>query len=754
MIPAQNLVEDFASYDIDLNAAFADVETVDANLLFSVSGNSNINVSIAGGIATISTTANWNGSETLTFTATDEGTSSVDQVVIFTVAAVNDDPTVANPIADVTVAEDAVPTVIDLSAVFADVDIATNSDSLTYSVVSSDGTLVTAAISGTDLTLTYLADQNGSATVTVTATDTNGSATVSDPFTVTVTPANDPPIITSDGSGPNANISVAENTTLVTTVTATDVDGDTLNYSITGGVDAAHFSIDNVTGELSFVAPPNYENSADQNGDNIYAVTIRASDGNGGFDNQSLSITVTDVNEFPISAISDTDAAANTVNENAISGTTVGVRASATDPDSGDTVSYSLDDNAGGLFTIDNNTGIVTVAGALDAETATSHSITIRATSSDASFSTLSLSISVTDMNEFNVGPVTDSNGIANAVAEDANIGTTVGISALATDADVTDNIVYSLSDNAAGRFAIDTNTGIITVNGALDYELNSSHSVTVLATSSDGSTSQQIFTTNVTDVSEDIPVDDTPTTDPPIEDSDPIDEITPDDPTSEPDDPTEDPFLDEGPQDFEEIMIIPDLTETDELIALGEDPAVELTEDIQDSVEGLRLEGSQKRPENDSSYRYFDNNLYKEVISAQHLDYQYQASENVLELDEFDDFGTIDFESNNFDEVITRGDYDLLRQEIDEAFNKQFKSEAVKTKIVTATAATFTIGIISYLLRAGSLAAALASSLPLWRGFDPIIVFSDKKKKDKDQDELPDTEELNADSFFEDDAE
>ena len=43
-------------------------------------------------------------------------------------------------------------------------------------------------------------------------------------------------------------------------------------------------------------------------------------------------------------------------------------------------VTYSLDDDAGGLFAIDANTGMVTVAGALDAETATSHDITMRAT--------------------------------------------------------------------------------------------------------------------------------------------------------------------------------------------------------------------------------------------------------------------------------------------------------------------------------------------------------------------------------------
>ena len=53
----------------------------------------------------------------------------------------------------------------------------------------------------------------------------------------------------------------------------------------------------------------------------------------------------------------------------------------ADDPDGTDTVSYSLDDDASGRFTIDANTGEVTVAGAIDREAAASYDITVRATS-------------------------------------------------------------------------------------------------------------------------------------------------------------------------------------------------------------------------------------------------------------------------------------------------------------------------------------------------------------------------------------
>ncbi len=131
-IPDQTLAEDFASYTIDLNAAFADVETADNALVYSVAGNTNINVSIASGIATITPTANWNGSETLTFRATDAGSLFVEQDVLFTVTPVNDTPTVEATIPDQTLAEDFASYTIDLNAAFADVE--TADAALVYSV--------------------------------------------------------------------------------------------------------------------------------------------------------------------------------------------------------------------------------------------------------------------------------------------------------------------------------------------------------------------------------------------------------------------------------------------------------------------------------------------------------------------------------------------------------------------------------------------------------------------------------------------
>src|SRR5262249_37443992 len=95
-----------------------------------------------------------------------------------------------------------------------------------------------------------------------------------------------------------AAVSIVESTTAVTTVTATDPDADqTLTYSIIGGADAGKFTIGSTTGALSFVAAPNFEAPTDAGGNNVYDVTVQASDAHGGIDTQAIAVTVTDVFE-------------------------------------------------------------------------------------------------------------------------------------------------------------------------------------------------------------------------------------------------------------------------------------------------------------------------------------------------------------------------------------------------------------------------------------------------------------------------
>ena len=101
------------------------------------------------------------------------------------------------------------------------------------------------------------------------------------------------PHITSNGGLATANVSIAESTTAVTTVTATDADTtDVLTYSISGGADMAKFTINAATGLLSFASAPLAASPTDAGADNVYDVEITAADGNGGNAVQALAVTV------------------------------------------------------------------------------------------------------------------------------------------------------------------------------------------------------------------------------------------------------------------------------------------------------------------------------------------------------------------------------------------------------------------------------------------------------------------------------
>ena len=99
---------------------------------------------------------------------------------------------------------------------------------------------------------------------------------------------NEPPVITSA-----ASVTAQENQTSVDTVTYTDSNNsDTITFSITGGTDASSFSITS-SGVLTFITSPNFESQSS------YSLSVTADDGNGGTDSQSISVSISNVNEVP-----------------------------------------------------------------------------------------------------------------------------------------------------------------------------------------------------------------------------------------------------------------------------------------------------------------------------------------------------------------------------------------------------------------------------------------------------------------------
>ncbi|MGI9383646.1 MAG: cadherin domain-containing protein, partial [Methyloligellaceae bacterium] len=282
--------------------------------------------------------------------------------------------------------------------------------------------------------------------------------------------------------------------TVVATLATVDGDaGDSFTYALTSDP-SGFFEIVGNQIRVKAAAAIDFETAIDHD------VTVQVTDSDGNSYSEVVTITVNDVNEFGVSAVTDVDAAANAIADSASAGTLVGVTAFADDADATDTVSYTLDD---ARFTIDTG-GVVRVApgASFDFDTEPTVDITVTATSTDGSTAQQLFTVDVNDLNQV-VEPVNDSDATANTVDETAAVGTIVGITALATDPDGTDTVTYSLSNDAGGLFAIDANTGVVTVAGAIDREAAASYDIEVTATSTDGSTSVQSFTIAVNDVDE-----------------------------------------------------------------------------------------------------------------------------------------------------------------------------------------------------------------------------------------------------------
>jgi hypothetical protein len=445
-------------------------------------------------------------------TSTDGSTSSqsftiaVQDIDEFDVSALADANAAANTVAE----NSAAGTVVGLTARASDADATTNAVNYAFTTAGNPGNLFAIDAASGVVTVAGALDFEAapSRTVEIRATSADGSISTQS-FTIAVSDVN-------ENSGPVGAVAdlnaaantVAENaaagTAVGVTARAVDPDAtDTVTYSLSDNA-GGRFAINATTGVVSVANGTllNAEAAAAHN------LTIVATSTDGSTTTQALAVAVQDVDEFDVSAVADTNNAANSVAENATTGTVFGITALASDADATASVSYALSDNAGGRFAINATTGVVTVADGtlLNAEAATAHTLVAVATSTDGSTSSQSFTIAVQDIDEFDVSALADANAAANTVAENSAAGTVVGLTARASDADATTNAVnyaFTTTGNPGNLFAIDASTGVITVAGALDFETSPSRTVEVRATSADGSSSTQSFTIAVSDVVE-----------------------------------------------------------------------------------------------------------------------------------------------------------------------------------------------------------------------------------------------------------
>ncbi len=543
-----SVAEDAASLSVDLRGLVADVETADANLSYVIVGGpaaaaGALSATGTNGVFSFVPAADFNGSASFTYRVSDRGDpdncvagpgcsaalASAVRTFTITVTPVNDLPVAADG-AD-TVAEDAASLSVDLRALVADAE--TADANLVYAVVSGPavgaGTLTATGTNGV-FSFVPAADFNGSASFTYSVTDRGdpdncapagpacdvARTSAVKTFTITVTPVNDAPAITSNGGGPTAAVSVPEGTTSVTDVNAIDPDaGTTLTYSIAGGADAGAFVIDGASGVLSFLTAPNFEAPGDANGDNVYLVNVSVSDG-ALADTQDLTVTVLDVlveNQAP-AIISN--GGGPTASVPVVENTTAVTDVDATDPDPGTTLTYTLAGGAdAGRFQIDGGTGMLTFTTAPDFEAPVDANgdnvYEVIVSASDGSLSaTQALSVVVGDSLETpaNLPPVITSAGAGDSAEIQTDEGATPVGTVTASDPEGAP-VAYAIRGGAdAALFSLDPVSGALAFLSAPDYEspadrdLNNAYEVVVEA--SDGSlTDVQALVVRVRNVNE-----------------------------------------------------------------------------------------------------------------------------------------------------------------------------------------------------------------------------------------------------------
>ncbi|MET0393564.1 MAG: cadherin domain-containing protein, partial [Chitinophagaceae bacterium] len=232
----------------------------------------------------------------------------------------------------------------------------------------------------------------------------DGDTSVTQRFKIKITDANDhAPVITSYGGEFSVTLRMEENTTAaVGTVAATDVDKNTaITYSLVDEEDAGRFFVSASAGELKFITPPDFDQPGDVDGDNVYIVTVKASDGDSSA-TQRFKIKITNVNDnAPAFGSYGGEAIVNLqVPENEQLVTIV----AAADADSSPVTYSILNDNDGAIFSV-SSTGQLSFLTPPDfdhpADGNGDNTYTVSVKASDGSLSAVQqFVITVTDLND------------------------------------------------------------------------------------------------------------------------------------------------------------------------------------------------------------------------------------------------------------------------------------------------------------------------------------------------------------------
>jgi gliding motility-associated-like protein len=405
-------------------------------------------------------------------------------------------------ITSVTVAEGSttITGTIDMTAAAATYTVELFTNSTTYTPANGQGETYLDNVS-----VTTNAAGHGAFTKTIVGSFTNISATLTDEvnntseFALTKAANTVPTDITLSANSINEN-AAADAT--VGNFTTTDTEGGTMTYTLVSGTGDTNNTAFNISGSsLRITASPDYETK------NSYSVRIRTTDQGGLWYEKVFTISINDVDEsLPNTAPTNITLSANSINENAAADATIG-NLTSTDPDAGNTFTYSLVSGTGdtdnSAFNI--SAGNLTIKASPDYETKNSYTVRIRTTDQGGLWYEKSFVITIGDVNESlpNAAP-TNISLSAGSINENTAAGSAI-VSLSTTDADAGNTFTYSLAsgtgDTDNGAFDISGNS--LTIKASPDYETKNSYTVRIRTTDQGGLWYEKSFVISINNINE-----------------------------------------------------------------------------------------------------------------------------------------------------------------------------------------------------------------------------------------------------------
>ena len=296
---------------------------------------------------------------------------------------------------------------------------------------------------------------------------------------------------------------VAENSTAVTSISASDADGDDLTFSLTNTADSSFFSLDSSSGVLAFASAPDFETPLDAGTNNTYELELSVFDGSH-TTTESITISVINVDEAPSFAAATVDLP---INENT-SGSVY--QAQASDPEQA-TLTYSASGTDASLFTLDPASGELTFKQSpnfeapVDSGADNVYELDIAA-NDGTNQASQAITITVTNVNE------TPSFATTSVNLDTAENNSSFAYTAeAATDPDQGQQLSYQLSGDDAAAFNFDTSTRSLTFKQSPDFETptdqdsNNAYQIDIIASDGEYETTQSIAIA-VTDLNDESP--------------------------------------------------------------------------------------------------------------------------------------------------------------------------------------------------------------------------------------------------------